>query len=560
MRNREDVRLALRQAVQAALPISACAAATGASRPDPFALPALANPFAPAARPGRVRADAPEGSYEYRPVQAAPALDAGEHESRARAIEIRIAWGRNVLRVCHLCPPRGFVLGETESREGRDSFPVPASKLGARSVPLVVQDEAGAAVIVPPGAAATLALGGRAPVSLDDAVRSGRAQPYPELPGAYRIALGKEARVRIGLGDLTFEVAETTAGKKHERLAAGLAAVLGATMLCILASLVGHLGLLGAVAAWVPSLDPAGGEQVTDEQRYLIQHYLDAAAEKEQAERPPPQLAEQPSSGPTGGQGVQAKGEAGAAGTTSSQTHGRFAIQGASDNRDPHLARAAALRDAAEFGILTLLASDAGGDPNALVAAWGRADSDGLDPLSARGHLWGREPGDAFGPGGLGLTGVGEGGGGLGEGIGAGPVGTIGHGSGTGFGQDFGNGAARLSAGRHRPKAPSVRIGPTGVSGRLPPEVIQRIVRANFGRFRMCYENGLRGSPSLQGRVSVGFVIGRDGQVSNVSGGGDLPDGGVVSCVCRSFYALTFPQPAGGIVTVTYPIIFTPGG
>ena len=98
------------------------------------------------------------------------------------------------------------------------------------------------------------------------------------------------------------------------------------------------------------------------------------------------------------------------------------------------------------------------------------------------------------------------------------------------------------------------------MSGRLPPEVIQRIVRQNFGRFRLCYENGLRGSPSLQGRVAVRFVIGRDGAVSNVANGGsDLPDASVVSCVVRAFYGLSFPQPENGIVTVTYPIMFTPG-
>ena len=95
---------------------------------------------------------------------------------------------------------------------------------------------------------------------------------------------------------------------------------------------------------------------------------------------------------------------------------------------------------------------------------------------------------------------------------------------------------------------------------RLPPEVIQRIVRQNFGRFRLCYENGLKNNPSLTGRVSVRFVIGRDGAVSNVgNGGSDMPDSGVVSCVVRSFYGLSFPQPEGGIVTVVYPISFSPG-
>jgi hypothetical protein len=97
------------------------------------------------------------------------------------------------------------------------------------------------------------------------------------------------------------------------------------------------------------------------------------------------------------------------------------------------------------------------------------------------------------------------------------------------------------------------------VSGRLPPEAIQRIIRQNFGRFRACYEAGLQRNPSLHGTVSTRFVIGRDGAVSNVSdGGSSMPDPAVTSCVHRAFYGVSFPQPEGGIVTVTYPIVFSP--
>jgi hypothetical protein len=104
-------------------------------------------------------------------------------------------------------------------------------------------------------------------------------------------------------------------------------------------------------------------------------------------------------------------------------------------------------------------------------------------------------------------------------------------------------------------------MGATSVSGRLPPEVIQRIARQAFGRFRACYEAGLKRTPSLAGRVSVRFVIGRDGKVANAgNGGSDLPDSAVVSCVVREFGGLSFPEPEGGIVTVTYPILFSPGG
>ncbi len=106
-------------------------------------------------------------------------------------------------------------------------------------------------------------------------------------------------------------------------------------------------------------------------------------------------------------------------------------------------------------------------------------------------------------------------------------------------------------------KVAAVTWGATAVSGRLPPVVIQRIVRSNFKKLRQCYEAGLGRNADLTGRVTARFVIGRDGKVSNVSdGGSDLPDPEVVSCTLKEFYGFAFPAPAGGIVTVVYPIMF----
>jgi Ca-activated chloride channel family protein len=220
--------------------------------------------------------------------------------------------------------------------------------------------------------------------------------------------------------------------------------------------------------------------------------------------------------------------------------------------------RQKALQDAQEFGMIGILGSGAGADPNAPTAPWGRDDALGSDPLGVRGNVWGSEVRDAYGAGGLGLDGVGQGGGGRGEGLGLGSVGTVGHGAGTGTGQGFGSGHGRLGADQHT-RPPSVRMGAVQVSGNLPAEVVQRIVRQSFGRFRLCYENGLRNNPNLQGRVSVRFVVGRDGSAGHVgNGGSDLPDATVVTCVVRAFYGLNFPQPEGGEATVTYPILFSP--
>jgi hypothetical protein len=116
-----------------------------------------------------------------------------------------------------------------------------------------------------------------------------------------------------------------------------------------------------------------------------------------------------------------------------------------------------------------------------------------------------------------------------------------------------------IDNGTAKPSPPRLRFGALTVSGRLPPEVVQRIIRPNFGRFRMCYEQALATNPELKGRVSVRFVIGRDGTVSNVSdGGSDLPSENMIGCVMSAFMGLAFPRPEGGIVTVVAPLLFEP--
>ena len=42
-------------------------------------------------------------------------------------------------------------------------------------------------------------------------------------------------------------------------------------------------------------------------------------------------------------------------------------------------------------------------------------------------------------------------------------------------------------------------------------------------------------------------------------GGSSLADQGVVGCIVRSFGALSFPEPQGGVATVIYPITLSPG-
>ena len=122
------------------------------------------------------------------------------------------------------------------------------------------------------------------------------------------------------------------------------------------------------------------------------------------------------------------------------------------------------------------------------------------------------------------------------------------------------------------------RSKPVVVAGRLAPVVIQKIIRASFDSFRQCYEDGLRRNPKLEGHVRIHFTIGRDGTTNTVYDSDQgppepqewvsssptpasvMPDTQVSACVVAMFRKLSFPPPDGGVVTVTYPIVFAPGG
>jgi hypothetical protein len=108
---------------------------------------------------------------------------------------------------------------------------------------------------------------------------------------------------------------------------------------------------------------------------------------------------------------------------------------------------------------------------------------------------------------------------------------------------------------------PQLRDDGAVVTGRLPVEVVKRIARQWFGKMRLCYEAGLAKNPKLAGKVVVTFTIDKTGAPTKVNAaGGTLPDADVKACVAKAFQGMSFPQPEGGTVDVTYPIDLAPAG
>jgi hypothetical protein len=111
------------------------------------------------------------------------------------------------------------------------------------------------------------------------------------------------------------------------------------------------------------------------------------------------------------------------------------------------------------------------------------------------------------------------------------------------------------------PKSAVASQGAATVSGSLPPDVIQRVVRRHMAQIRYCYEQGLASNPSLAGSVKIHFVIAADGTVATATeSDSTLGAPTVTSCITRTFRAMVFPAPSGGIVTATYPLTFTSAG
>lgn len=517
------------------------------SQPDPFAAP-----------PAAVALDLDDPQLASRPTP------------EGYWLELRVSWGASTL-VATLCAPTTEVVlvpqgdAPVEVQPSKDKsrleVPLPLELIGREPILLTRGQLGHTSVLVPAGATGTYREHRRERVASERlAAVLTRGTPSRDAPSAVELPLLADASFEIEAFGLVITLGLVRREKVH-----GKGIELDQTYVSYLAlSMVTFGSLLAGMAFFTPPLGLEDDSAIDKERMILMQQYLSALAEREaeakQDEAPEPEAA------PGGEASAPAPGKPGEAGKPEAARQPlKMAVKGPKDQPYVELNREELRVLARDFGVIGMLRADTAQNPDAPFSPFARDVAIGHDDVNVTGNLWGLDIGEAAGQGGLYLSGTGFGGfEGPGTGVGidgiASTIGTLGQCTpGAGKVCSFGASVGR-SGGTHGAKSPSVRMAAPSVSGRIPPEVIQRTVRQNFGRFRFCYEQGLAQNPSLEGRVGVRFVIDRAGRVSTASPEpGGMPDSSVARCVAQAFYGLGFPAPEGGIVTVTYPLLFTPG-
>lgn len=104
------------------------------------------------------------------------------------------------------------------------------------------------------------------------------------------------------------------------------------------------------------------------------------------------------------------------------------------------------------------------------------------------------------------------------------------------------------------------RLAGVTVSPTLSRGTIQRYIRAQSNRVRGCYEHRLQGSPSLEGRVTVRFLIEQDGLVQGAHvARSTIQDADVEQCVVETIRSIRFPALSERALSlVSYPFFFRP--
>ena len=261
----------------------------------------------------------------------------------------------------------------------------------------------------------------------------------------------------------------------------------------------------------------------------------------EQPEPEQPKKDNKPEANPDAGEGAKAKKEEGKVGKKDAK------MKKAKGNKVEMQKKQLDKEIAESAGVLGALR-----DGSELDGVFGSSNLNS-DLTGGIGGLIGAK-GTQIGSGGLGSRGSGLGGGGTAEGLGG--LGTKGRGSGrSGYGSGGGNFGAKGEGGIGRVGGDPI------ILGALDKSLIDAVIKRHMNQIRYCYQRELNKNPNIGGKITIKFVIAKDGSVSKASvKSSTMGNSAVESCITGRFMRFQFPEPkGGGIVIVSYPFIFSPG-
>lgn len=363
----------------------------------------------------------------------------------AEVIEVVLSWSdarsSNVLGVKQVKPGETLALGE------RGDMLVPEEVLCADRAEIVRFEGDVATAVLPPGGTM-------------------RVDGWPSQEREVEITRGHVVELTVGafIARLTrVRAASKPAGAPLARLKeAGFGVIAGSAL--------AHVAVFAVIAFTCPSLGATEEDPYDRDRILMMQKLLNAHAQVEQESKPDDQAQD------TGGDqnaGAQTRGTEGQAGKeTAPERDARWAARGSATPETATLPRERVLNEAMSWGLAGMLPSLVS-NPNAPTLPWG-TELNGSDDVNKVGHLFGGSVDDAFGSGGWGLSGVGEGGGGFSNGIGLNGFGSLGHTGGclgnapcSGIGVGYGKPGGGYSTGRtRRAGARAARSRPTAASRR----------------------------------------------------------------------------------------------
>lgn len=100
-----------------------------------------------------------------------------------------------------------------------------------------------------------------------------------------------------------------------------------------------------------------------------------------------------------------------------------------------------------------------------------------------------------------------------------------------------------------------------GETGGLTADQIRGVIQANIDQVQACYERALVRDATAAGRVTVAFVIGPDGSVSDAAISDNALDRPAGECIRRAVLSWRYPRPEPpGPVSVRFPFNLSQSG